>query len=128
MDKQTETISYPILRAPRFGTVLVGDEAWERDFFIRADGKVKRRDKKRAKELYGSSHVVGPEELAQVAKKGARAVIVATGYGGVVTVAPLALEYARQHDLHVKACPTPEAVEEYARTEGPKAILVHVTC
>lgn len=119
---------YPALAAPGFGRVLVGDDEWTRDFFVRADGAVKRRKKKPIKALYGSGHVVGPNELERVCKRHPHTLIIATGYAGVMRLAPEGEELLRARGITVRALPTPEAVEAYAATGGPKAIIVHVTC
>lgn len=119
---------YPALAAPGFGRVLVGGEEWTRDFYVRADGVVKPREKKRVKATYGSSHVVGPEELERVCKHGAQTLLVASGYGGVVRLAPEGAALLKERGIAVWVLPTAEAVEAYASVGGPKAIIVHVTC
>ena len=119
---------YPALAAQGFGRVLIGDEEWTRDFFVRADGVVKRRKKKQIKAIYGSAHIVGPGELQRVCKHDPQTLVIATGYNGVVRLAPEGEEFLRRRGIAVRLLTTPEAVKAYAATGEPKAIIVHVTC
>ena len=121
-------VTYPRLEAPGFGRLRVEAEEWDRDLYVRADGKVKARDKKLAKAVYGTSHTIGPAELEKVCKKGARTLVIGSGYAGVARLSPEGWAYLQERGIAVRVLPTPEAVEEYLRTPGPKAILVHVTC
>lgn len=124
----TQEVAYPKLEALGFGAVSLDGEKWERDFFIRASGQVKVRKKRAVKELYGTSHVVGVEELEKVCKGDPAVLIVASGYAGAVRLAPEAGGYLEGRGIKVEVQPTPEAVKLWAKEKGPKAILVHVTC
>lgn len=127
-EKGTARADYPTLQAPGFGRVIVGEEEWSKDFFIRADGTIKPRKKKKVKKVYGSSHIIGPEELEKVCKRGPEMLVIAAGYGGVVRLAPEGEEYLAQQGIELEVLPTPQAVERYGRIDRRKAILVHVTC
>lgn len=124
----TEEVAYPKLEALGFGAVSLDGERWERDFFVRASGQVKVRKKRAVKELYGTSHVVGPEELEKVCKGDPAVLIVASGYAGAVRLAPESESFLESRGIRVEVQPTPEAVKLWAKKKGPKAILVHVTC
>ena len=119
---------YPKLKAPGFGRVVVGGETWERDLYIRADGRVEKRRKKLAKEAYGTSHVIGPAELAKVCKGGPETLVIARGYNGAAHLAPEGETWLQEQGIAVVILPTPAAAEHYNSLPGRKAILVHVTC
>ena len=119
---------YPVLAAPGFGTVCVDAGERTRDFYVRADGKLKDRNKKRAKRVYGSSHVLGPEELQAICKHDPKVLIVASGYSGVLHIAHDGEQFLRERGIQFEVLSTPDAVRRYAATPGRKAILVHVTC
>ena len=121
-------LGYPTLSAPGFGRVRSGGDERRSDFFVRADGAIKERKKKKSKQTYGTSHIVGPGELEKVCKRSPATLIIAAGYGGVLRLAEEAEEYLRERGIEVELLPTPEALERYAQVEGAKAILVHVTC
>lgn len=119
---------YPQLKATGFGGVRVGDEDWDSDVTVRADGTVKKRKKALAKEVYGTSHVLGPAELERVCKGDPETLIVAAGYNGVLKLAKEGAEFLRARGIAALVSPTPQAVRTYNQTTGRKAILVHVTC
>ena len=121
-------VTYPGLSAPGFGSVLVDSEAWERDLYIRADGKVRKRDKAVARAAYGTSHGIGPAELKQVCKGGPQTLVIAAGYGGVAKLRKEGRAWLEKKGITCEVLPTPDAVQRYNELSGPRAILVHVTC
>ena len=46
------------------------EKTYDRDIYIRVNGKVKKRDKTLAQELYGASHIVGPKRARKVCRGG----------------------------------------------------------
>lgn len=119
---------YPTIDAVEFGSVTVGGERWEKDIHIRADGRVKKRKKKWAREEYGTSHVVGPREIAKALKKGGEMLIIGEGFDCMVELADEGREMLKQRGVRWQILPTPAAVEVWNEAEGPKALILHVTC
>ena len=113
---------------PRFKVVTIAGEVYDNDVYIRADGKVKRRNKRPAKKLYGSSHMIGPRELARTCKSDPDVLIIGTGQEGTAELTEDGSAFLKDRGIRVKALPTPRAIREYNRTKGRKAALIHVTC
>jgi len=119
---------YPYIGDVQFGRVTIGGDVYTRDVYIRANGKVKKRRKKAAKELYGTSHVIGPEELEKVCKGSPEILIIGTGHSGQVSLSAPAEEFLRKNGIAHRAVPTSELAAAYNGAEGRKAALIHVTC
>jgi glucokinase len=120
--------AYPVIQRTSFGEVTVAGETHARDIYIRANGKVKKRKKKRVKELYGTSHKIGPEELRKVCKGDPELLIIGTGQQGAAVLTREGERYLRERGVRFKAAPTPEAVRQYNAATARKAALIHVTC
>jgi len=120
--------AYPEIRWVAFGQIEVGGKACGYDVYLRVNGKVKKRDKALARQLYGSSHTVGPEELEKVCKGGPEVLFVGSGASGQMEVNADARRFLQQRHIRYEILPTPEAIEAYNRATGRRAALMHVTC
>jgi glucokinase len=119
---------YPQVTDTEFGRVTIAGEVYESDVYIRADGKIKKRNKRPAKKLYGTSHMIGPEELARACKTDPDLLIIGTGQSGTAELTEDGSAFLKDRGIRVKALPTPRAIREYNRAKGRKAALIHVTC
>ncbi len=119
---------YPHLDRVSFGAVLVDGKEIAADLYIRADGKLKERKKKIARERYGSSHILGPEELEKITKGDPQTLIIGAGFSGMVRLAEGAEAYLRSQGLTWRVLPTPEAAEVFNSAPGRKALFLHITC
>lgn len=119
---------YPHLDRVIFGAAVVDGKEIAADLYIRADGKLKERKKKLARERYGSSHLLGPEELAKVLKGEPATLIIGAGFSSMVRLTQEAEAYLRSQALTWQILPTPEAAEAFSRAPGRKALFLHVTC
>jgi len=122
------TSEYRKIDGSDFGEVTVGKRTYNRDIYVRVDGKVKKRDKTTARATYGSSHTVGPKELEKLCKGGPEVLFVAAGHSGKLELNEESRRYLSQRSIACETLPTPKAVEAYNRSTRRKAILVHVTC
>ena len=118
----------PHIDAVAFGSVTVSGEELPHDIVIRANGKVAKRKKKRARSKYGTSHVIDEKELQQVCKGEPRTVIIGQGFHSMVRLTDDAQEYLNSLAAAWQLLPTPDAVEAYNDAQDPKALLLHVTC
>jgi len=119
---------YPMIEGTRFGEVTIGQEVHKWDVYIRADGKLKRRDKAAVKRVYGSSHSIGPEELQKVCKGKPQVLIIGTGQEGTAALTDDGKQFLKERGIRVKAARTPAAIRAYNQANGRKAALIHVTC
>jgi len=119
---------YPVIDSTDFGRVTIDGETYENDVCIRGDGKIEKRKKKKAKEKYGSSHVIGPEEIERVCKGAPRSVVIGTGQNDTARLAPEATEWLKHRNIAFESLPSPKAVKAYNKLEERKALIFHVTC
>ena len=120
--------AYPKITGTQFGSIGLDDETYDRDIYILADGEVKKRKKKLAKEVYGTSHKIGPDELAAICKGKPKIVFIGTGQQGVAELTEEGRRYLEKQGIDYAALPTPEIVASYNKCDKRKAALLHVTC
>jgi len=109
-------------------TQALDDETYDKEVCVRADGEVKKRKKRVAKEVYGTSHKIGPDELARICKGKPKIVFIGTGQQGVAELTEEGRRYLETHKIDYAALPTPEIVASYNNCEKRKAALIHVAC
>jgi glucokinase len=116
------------LSVEEFGKIVVDGQEYAHDLAIRADGKIRRRRKSRARKDFGTSHVLGVEELSKLTKGDPETVIIGAGHSGMVRLSAEAEEFMNQGPWQWRLLPTSEAAHAYNEIAGPKALLIHVTC
>ncbi len=126
--RELPPVRYPKIKYVASGEIAVGTETYAGDVYIRADGKVRQRKKKAAREEYGTSHKLGPRELKKVCKIKPDILIVGTGRAAMVTLAPEGRAFLKERGIKVDLRPSAEAAKVFNRTKGRKAALIHVTC
>jgi len=120
--------SYPTINDTQFGEVTIDDEVYSFDVIIRADGKIEKRNKKIAQELFGTSHSLGEQELEDVIKGKPRVLIVGAGQDGCLDLTKEGKSFLEKAHVDYQIAPTPEAIKLYNTTDERKACLIHVTC
>jgi len=120
--------SYPAIAGVRFGEVTVGEKTYSRDVYITADGQVKKRKKRLAREEYHTAHALGPKELENICQGGPEVLFVGTGESGGLKLNDEALRYLSQRSIECRALPTPQVAEAYNKSKQRKAAVIHVTC
>jgi hypothetical protein len=118
----------PAIDDTRFGSITIEGERIEHDVYITLEGKVKKRKKKLSKAIYGTSHTISRDEIKHVYQGGSEGLIVGCGQYGVAELSDEAAEFLQEKECRVVIRPTPEAVEEWNRTEGRWIGLFHITC
>lgn len=119
---------YPTVEALEFGAVVVAGERVEYDIHIRADGRVRKRKKKRLRKKYGTSHVVDAREVDRACKGNPDVLIIGSGFQGMLRLSDDAIEYLDTLGLRYELLPSPEAVQRYNTLKGSKALILHLTC
>jgi hypothetical protein len=127
-DEAEEEPHYPTIRGTRFGQVTIGEKVYESDLCIRADGKIKKRNKAAVKRIYGTSHSIGPDELRKACKGKPDLLVIGTGQEGGAALTREGKGFLKQRGIRFKALRTPAATREYNKAKGRKAALIHVTC
>ncbi len=121
-------VAYPALGETRQGEVSVAGRRFDTDIYVRADGQVRRRKKAVIKRKYGTSHVIAREELKKVCKGEPATLVVGTGQKGQAALDDSAQKFLSERGIACRLLTSPEAVAEFARTPGRKALLLHVKC
>jgi hypothetical protein len=118
----------PRIDRTAFGSITIEGRVYKHDVLIRLDGRVKKRKKKLSKAIYGTSHVVSPDEAAYVYEEGVERLIVGTGQHGLVSLSDEATDYFDRQMCQVDLLPTPEAIQAWNEAKGAVIGLFHVTC
>ncbi len=118
----------PQIVATSFGRITIGRDIYEYDVYILASDEVKKRKKKLAKEVYGTSHKIGPTELKKLCKGHPAKIFIGTGQSGVAELTQEGDDYLRRHEVESCVLPTPDVIGPYNECPNPKAALIHVTC
>jgi len=128
LDDDDDEVAYPRIDHIEFGAVVIDGKEIARDVHITGSGKLRKRKKKRLRKTYGTSHVVDGKEIAKVCKGNPALVIIGRGFEELVSLTDDAREYLDTLGIDYALLPSPEAVELYNETTGPKALILHVTC
>jgi hypothetical protein len=118
----------PRIDRTEFGSITIDGEDYDRDVIIRLSGKVKKRQKKLSKEVYGTSHIISQAEAMQVYQEGAELLIIGAGQHGLVSLSDEAASYLQQQQCRVLLSPMKEAIQAWNEAEGAVIGLFHVTC
>jgi glucokinase len=111
-----------------FGEITIDKKTYDCDVTITVGGKVKKRNEKQAKELYGTSHIVGAKELVKVCKGGPEVLFIGAGKAGQVELTEDARQFLAQRSIRCEIQTTVKAVECYNKSKLRKAALMHITC
>jgi hypothetical protein len=118
----------PVIQSTEFGEITIDDETYTKDLYIYPDGTIKKRKKKLAKEVYGTSHKVGPRELKKICKEKPSMLIIGAGQQGVLELTAEGRDFLKKKGVDFRVAPTSEAIRLYNEARGKKALLVHLTC
>jgi hypothetical protein len=111
-----------------FGGITVEGARYEHDIVIRLSGKVRKRNKKLSKAVYGTSHTISLAEIEELYRKKAQRLIVGTGQENQVRLSKEAAEFLTRHKCKVDLWPTPVAIKRWNGAAGKTLGLFHVTC
>jgi hypothetical protein len=111
-----------------FGSITVDGEVYEHDILIRLNGQIKKRKKKLSKAVYGTSHQISRDEAKHIYEKGAKKLIIGSGQYDRLSLSKEADSYLKDHQCKVVLLPTPEAIDEWNRSQKSAIGLFHITC
>jgi len=120
--------TYRNVAHPDFGKVSVGKKSYDCDIYIRACGKVKRRNKDAVRETTGSSHVIGRDELKKVCRGGPELLIIGAGDQAQAELNDDGREFLARRNIRYEMLPSPKAVKLYNDSTCRRALLLHATC
>ncbi|NPA98635.1 MAG: hypothetical protein GXO43_04580 [Crenarchaeota archaeon] len=114
----------PLIKSYSFGRIVVGDKIFTRDIIILPDKIISDWWRK-------EGHRLQHEDLGEAGRADADAVVIGTGYYGLMRVDREVVEYFRNKGLDVFVAETGRAVEKYNELvkQGKRVIaLFHLTC
>jgi len=111
-----------------FGSITVEGTRYEHDIIIRLSGKVRKRQKKLSKAVYGTSHTISLAEIREMYRDKAERLIIGTGQEDKVSLSKEAARFLDEHGCRVDLWPTKRAVKQWNEAEGEVLGLFHVTC
>ncbi len=115
---------YPRPQLLSDGEIGLGGKAYDRDVYIRASGKVKKRKKK---ELKANGEKITPELLKKVCKGGPETLFVGLADGSEFKLSRSAQNLLRYRAIHLEKMPIREAIEAFNRSRKRKSLLLRVT-
>lgn len=118
----------PPINSTSFGSITVDKESYDHDIIITINGDVKKRKKKLSRAVYGTSHTISLDEIKYVYQDGSEGMVIGTGQYGVAKLSDKASEFLRNRDCRIILKSTPDAIQEWNKTEGNWIGLFHITC
>ena len=118
----------PIINDTSFGSIVVSHKIYDHDIVIRLDGSINKRKKKLSKAVYGTSHVVSEEEMANMYEPDAELIVVGSGQFERLSLSNEAKEFLKQQACGYEIMATPKAVDYWNSHDGKFIGLYHVTC
>jgi glucokinase len=109
------------------GEIAVGRTAYGQDIVIRVNGNVRKRKKRHIKQLYGTTHCIGTEEVARVCKGGPEVLFVGTGKSAKKELTGEATHYLERRAIECHVMSTAEAVDSYNDSQRRKAAILEVS-
>jgi len=118
----------PVINNTEFGFITVDEERYDHDIIINLDGKVRKRKKKLSKIAYGTSHTISLDEITYTYQEKSEGIVIGSGQYGVVKLSNEASEFLNNKHCKILLIPTPDAIQEWNKTEGRWIGLFHITC
>lgn len=115
---------YPDVNIVDDDTISVGGKHYTRGFYVRTDGKVKRRDKLLVKQDL-ATHEVSDIELRKICKGHTELVIIGAGNDEQLHLSNAAEQFLRNRKVEYHVMNNPQAIEQYNASTASRALLVH---
>lgn len=118
----------PHIDSSQFGSITIAGRVYEHDVVIGLDGRVRKRQKKLSKAVYGTSHIISLDEARQVYEQGAGRLIIGAGQYGLVKLSDEAASFFAAQGCQVDLLPVAQAIGAWNSAQGAVIGLFHVTC
>ena len=118
----------PTINGTSFGCITVDGLSYDHDIIITLDGEVKKRKKKLSKSVYGTSHKISLDEIRYTYQDKSEGIVIGSGQYGIAKLSNEASEFLNNKHCKILLRPTPEAIQEWNKTEGKWIGLFHITC
>jgi glucokinase len=129
MNHAIQPVAWPRIEVDhKSGALTINNKIYKSDICIRADGKLKKRDRELARKLLGTPHKLGVEELRKLCKKKPEILIIASGQRACLQLTEAGKDFLQREGIPYEIRPTARAISLYNRTAKKKVILLHVAC
>jgi hypothetical protein len=118
----------PHVDACKFGQITLDGKVYRYDVVIELDGRVRRRNKRLSRNLYGTSHKLSLDEAKDVYQKGAERLLIGSGRYGSVVLSKKAAKYFNRKGCKVSLTPTKKAAKRWNKARRKTLGLFHITC
>jgi len=115
------------IRSTRSGEISVKGKSFSEDIFVRADGKVKKRNKKHSKKGAGVSLRIGTEELKKLCKKKPEMLLIGSRHCDKIEISQSGKEFLKDQGTGFRILSVPDAVQQYNKNKKRTAILINIT-
>ncbi len=111
-----------------FGKVVVSGQSFKDILII--EEQVIPRNKGTLKAIYGTSHLIRKEEVETLLKGKPEAIVIGTGFAGMVRVDKDLIKKLEKKGSKVYALNSRDAVNKFNELAGKKRVnaLIHTTC
>ncbi|MEI8176598.1 MAG: ROK family protein, partial [Candidatus Omnitrophota bacterium] len=113
----------PFVRLMKNGEISAECRLFDQDIYIRADGRIKKRELKEVPE--GATHEIDLAEVQKICKKKPGILIIGAGHKRTLQITAGAHAYLRNRGIRSVSLSTPEAIELYNEKRSNRAILIH---
>jgi len=118
----------PTINGTSFGSITVDGLSYDHDIIITLDGRIKKRKKKLSKSVYGTSHKISLDEIRYTCQDQMEGIVIGSGQHGMAELSDEANECLNNSNSRVVVRPTPQAIQEWNKSEGKLIGLFHITC
>jgi hypothetical protein len=119
----------PRIEDIKFGSIKIDGKNYSQVLII--GDKVIERESERLHQLFGTSHVIGEWEQAELLKGSPEIILIADGFQGALEVGPAVLANLKKSGAEILLLHSPIAVQKYNELikQGKKVnALIHTTC
>jgi len=126
-DKETApTYAYEHVVLSDSGKILIDNKVYERDIYIRVNGKVKKYKKSQITQDEKTPRVIMPEELSRVCKGGPEILFIGTHNDTSAELDKEGRSYMQDRCIDYKIMPAPKAIGAYNKSKKRKAAIIQV--
>jgi glucokinase len=122
--RSVDADDYPTPQLLSDGEIGVAGEAYNRDVYIRASGKVKKRKKK---ELKANGDKILPDLLKKICKGGPERLYVGLAEGTECKLTRASENLLRYRAIYLEQLPIDEAIRAFNRSRKRKSLLLRIT-
>ena len=119
---------HPQVEKNAFGWIQIEGVKYKHDVVIDPNGKIRKRNKKLSKAVYGTSHKISLSEAQDILHTGINSILIGSGMFDSVRLSDEAVGFFEMHDVDVVVLPTGKAIKVWNESKKQMVGLFHITC